>query len=168
MPDNCGDLGSPEEPCRRAGAGERAVPARSWRTQMDPFGRLQVRHLILVTRFIINNLTDLCLKLPTFYPTFKMGLYGPFLDVPGGLDDPGVPLLTTIFRSFQRRTDDVPHTVRSEIRGRLSSGSSCGACAVGCWWCERIPLQERRLRHIRHTAEVTSAIGDVTYCTITS
>ena len=43
-----------------------------------------------------------------------------------------------------------------------------GACAVGCWWCERIPLQDRRLRHIRHTAEVTSAIGDVTYCKITS
>ena len=45
---------------------------------------------------------------------------------------------------------------------------STGACVVGCWWCERIPLQERRLRHIRHTAGVRSAIWTVTCCTITS
>ncbi len=41
---------------------------------------------------------------------------------------------------------------------------SDGACAVGCWWCERIPLQEWRLRHIRHPAQVTGAILAVTYC----
>ena len=43
-----------------------------------------------------------------------------------------------------------------------------GACAVGCWLCERIPWQERRLRHFRHTSEAISAILAVTCCTITS
>ena len=53
------------------------------------------------------------------------------------------------------------------VNHRRHHGAERGVCAVGCWWCERIPLQ-RRLRHIRHTAEVTRAIWAITYCTITS
>ena len=52
-------------------------------------GFLPVRNVLLVKRYKKSYLVDILFTLPTFYPTLSVGLYEPFLDVPGGLEGYG-------------------------------------------------------------------------------
>ena len=100
----------------------------------------------LVRTFKVSNDLHVAVKLDEI-----VGLY---------LNPPAQALVFSVDEKSQIQALDRTQPGLPITQGR--AGTMTGACAVGCWWCERIPLQKRPLRHIRHTIEVTSAIWAVT------